>query len=115
MKWPLGRSVCHVVFLLYFLAVFYCASLSQLGQLLLSLFVSLSLCMLCFLVVYCIALCIILTHHSLFFFPHTQRGGAGELCSLEEKVLLHLQDECQPYHWHPGPVCLQSVCAKGKP
>lgn len=46
--------------------------------------------------------------------PLLQRGGSGELRSLEEEVQLCVQNECQPPHWRPRSLRLQGVCQKGK-
>lgn len=45
-------------------------------------------------------------------FP-TQGAGAGQLRSLEEAVLLPLQDECQRRDGRPGPLRVSSVGQKG--
>lgn len=42
-----------------------------------------------------------------------QGASAGQLCSMEEKVLLPLQDECQCWDGRPGPVRVPRVCQEG--
>lgn len=44
-----------------------------------------------------------------------QGTGAGQLCSMEEAVLLPLQNERQRRNWCPGSVCVSRVCQKGTP
>lgn len=58
------------------------------------------------------ALRLMLVFMALLSFP-TQGAGAGQLRSLEEAVLLPLQDECQRRDRCTGPLCVSSVCQKG--
>lgn len=42
-----------------------------------------------------------------------QGASAGQFCSMEEKVLFPLQDECQCRDGGPGPLCVSCFCQKG--
>lgn len=44
-----------------------------------------------------------------------QGAGAGQLRSMEEKVLVPLQDERQRWDGRAGPVRVPRVCQKGTP
>lgn len=47
------------------------------------------------------------------FASFPQRGGSGELCSLEEEVQFCVEDERQSPHRSPGSFCLQGVGQEG--